>query len=239
MMHYLGERQVTALRYRVLGWILTLALLVPMQALAQSQKSEEAALREYVKENTMRLVDRLAEIREFYQEDREAFYRKMDEAVGEFIAFRRVAARVMGRYARQASAEQRDQFVKAFRRSLYDAYGGAAASVDSSDFDLDVESVEINPRNDSRATVNLKIITRTNDRYGIAYSMYRSDDGRWLVENIIVEGVNIGLAFRDRFQQEIRKRDEDVARVIEEWSMDQGDLQGLEDAVGTNGNQDS
>nr|WP_237416470.1 MULTISPECIES: ABC transporter substrate-binding protein [Halomonas] len=194
-------------------------------------QSKEEQLREYVRENSIRLVDQLNEIRELYNSDREAFYEAMDDALGEFVAFRRVAARIMGKYARQASPEERDEFVRAFRRSLYDAYGGAAVSIDSSDFELEVDSVKINPRHEDRATVNLSIITNSGERYGVAYSMYEPDDGNWQVENVIVEGINMGLAFRDRFEQEMRAAEGNVSRVIDEWSADVGDIEGLEDAV--------
>ncbi|PAU78778.1 toluene tolerance protein [Halovibrio salipaludis] len=194
-------------------------------------QSEEEKLREYVRENSIRLVDQLNEIRELYDSDREAFYEAMDYALGEFVAFRRVAARIMGKYARQASPEERDEFVRAFRRSLYDAYGGAAVSIDSTDFELEVDSVKINPRHEDRATVNLSIITNSGERYGVAYSMYEPDDGKWQVENVIVEGINMGLAFRDRFEQEMQAADGNVSTVIDEWSADVGDIEGLEDAV--------
>ena len=210
----------------LVGFIM--ALLAAPMATAQS---EEEQLREYVRENSIRLVDQLNEIRELYDSDREAFYEAMDDALGEFVAFRRVAARIMGKYARQASPEERDAFVRAFRRSLYDAYGGAAVSIDSSDFDLEVDSVEINPRHEDRATVNLSIITSSGERYGVAYSMYEPDDGNWQVENVIVEGINMGLAFRDRFEQEMQATDGNVSKVIDEWSTDVGDIEGLEDAV--------
>ncbi|WP_295717361.1 ABC transporter substrate-binding protein [uncultured Halovibrio sp.] len=210
----------------LVGFII--ALLAAPLATAQSKEEQ---LREYVRENSIRLVDQLNEIRELYNSDREAFYEAMDDALGEFVAFRRVAARIMGKYARQASPEERDEFVRAFRRSLYDAYGGAAVSIDSSDFELEVDSVKINPRHEDRATVNLSIITNSGERYGMAYSMYEPDDGNWQVENVIVEGINMGLAFRDRFEQEMRAAEGNVSRVIDEWSADVGDIKGLEDAV--------
>ena len=210
----------------LLGFIMAL-LAVP----AAAAQSEEDKLREYVRENSLRLVDQLAEIRTLYSEDREAFYQAMDDALGEFVAFRRVAARIMGKYARQASPEERDEFVRAFRHSLYDAYGGAAVNIDSSDFDMEVDSVDINPRHEDRATVNLSIITDSGERYGVAYSMYNPDGGNWQVENVIVEGINMGLAFRDRFEQQMQAKEGNVSKVIDEWSADVGNIEGLEDAV--------
>ena len=219
---------------RVSVWFLAFAmLLLPLQA-AWAVDDEEA-LKDYVKENTLKLVERLEAVRDTYADDRQKFYSEMDEALEDFVAFRRIAARVMGQYARQASSEQRDKFVKAFRHSLYDAYGGAI--VETGDFELRVDSARINPRDENRATVNLTVITGGGGRYGVSYSMYRPDDGDWQMENVIVEGINIGLAFRDRFNQEMEEHRGDLQKVIDNWSADVADIDGLEEAVEEGGDE--
>lgn len=222
---------------RTLGYtamVIWLLLMLPLQVQAQSSSesngegSEEERLKSYVEKNTLDLVEQLEAMQPGYEQDQEAFYRNMDKALEDFVAFRRIAARVMGRYARDASPEQRDEFVRQFKRSLYDAYGGAM--VETGDFSLEVLDAEINPRNDQRATVNLRVTTEGGNRYGVAYSMYLSPESDWQVENIIVEGVNIGLAFRDRFVHEMETRG-DLAEVIQNWSVGVADLNGLEESV--------
>ena len=48
--------------------------------------------------------------------------------------------------------------------------------------------------------------------------MYKTAEGKWLMENVIVEGVNIGLAFRDRFGQEMEENRGQIQAVIDGWS---------------------
>ena len=50
-----------------------------------------------------------------------------------------------------------------------------------------------------------------------AAGTYRTGDDRWMMENVIVEGVNIGLAFRDRFAQEMEENRGQVQAVIDGW----------------------
>jgi len=139
----------------------------------------------------------------------------MDEELSDFVDFRRIAARVMGRYARQTTPEQRDDFVAKFKRSMFDSYAQALVSAD--DFEIRVKEAVINPQNDGRASVQMEVISASGNRYPVTYSMYRADEGRWMMENIIVEGVNIGLAFRDRFSQEMEQRRGKVQAVIDNW----------------------
>lgn len=195
--------------------VLVTLLVVALLASAQTQANEEA-LREYVERNTEQLVKKLNEERGLYKKDPEAFYQSMDQALSDFVDFRRIAARVMGRYARQASPEQRDEFVKVFKRSLFDSY--AQALVNSDDFTIRVIEATIDPNNDGRALVNMEVETASGTTYPVTYSMYRNDQGKWLMENIIVEGVNIGLAFRDRFAQDMEKYRGNIDKVIAGWS---------------------
>jgi len=172
-------------------------------------------LRQYVDRNTQQLVEQLNAERGLYEEDPEAFYANMEEELSNFVDFRRIAARVMGRYARQASPEQRDEFVAKFKRSLFDSYAQALVSAD--DFEIRVKEAIINPNDDSRASVRMEVISASGNRYPVTYSMYQTSEGRWMMENIIVEGVNIGLAFRDRFSQEMEQRRGNVQAVIDNW----------------------
>jgi len=194
--------------------LLVIALLMTALA-APAHAGPEDDLREYVDENTQRLVDKLNAEKGLYEKDPQAFYRSMDAELKNFVDFRRIAARVMGRYARQTSPEQRDEFVEKFKRSLFDSY--AQALVSAEDFTIQVKDATINPNDDTRASVRMEVISASGNRYPVTYSMYEAEEGRWMMENVIVEGVNIGLAFRDRFSQEMEKSGGSVQAVIDGW----------------------
>lgn len=191
-----------------------LALLLALPMASRANAGEE--LKSFVEESNQRLVQQLNEEKGLYDTDPDAFYRKMDEAMTGFVDFRRIAARVMGRYARQTTPEQRDDFVERFKRSLFESYAQALVG-SASDFQINVLSATLHPSNDDRGSVALEIITDSGNRYQASYSMYRNDQGDWLMENVIVEGVNIGLAFRDRFAQEMESRRGNIDDVITNW----------------------
>ena len=194
-----------------------LTLMIAMVALMVGQfwAGPEEDLKRYVDENTQKLVQKLNAEKGLYEKDPEAFYASMDETLQEFVDFRRIAARVMGRYARQTTPEQRDAFVEKFKRSLFDSY--AQALVSAEDFEIIVKEATILPQNEDRASVEMELISASGNRYPVTYSMYRTGDDRWMMENVIVEGVNIGLAFRDRFAQEMEENRGQVQAVIDGW----------------------
>ena len=68
------------------------------------------------------------------------------------------------------------------------------------------------------SSVQMEVISASGNRYPVTYSMYKTAEGKWLMENVIVEGVNIGLAFRDRFGQEMEENRGQIQAVIDGWS---------------------
>lgn len=209
---------------QVMAQSMTRWTLVVLAMMFSVTVSADEALRQYVDENTQTLVSKLNEEKGLYDSDPEAFYHNMEDTLDDFVDFRRIAARVMGRYARQASPEQRDAFVEKFKRSLFDSY--AQALVQSQDFQIEIKEAQINPSNDERASVLMEVITAEGNRYPVTYSMYRKEGQDWMMENVIVEGINIGLAFRDRFSQEMEQNRGDVQAVIDSWT---GAVEQLED----------
>jgi len=195
-------------------WVSVVAMMMLAVTLTVPASASEA-LRQYVDENTQKLVQKLNQDRGLYATDPEAFYRGMDEALNDFVDFRRIAARVMGRYARQATPDQRDEFVAKFKRSLFDSY--AQALVETEQFTIEVKDAVVSASNDARAAVQMEVISASGNRYPVTYSMYLKEGQDWMMENVIVEGVNIGLAFRDRFSQEMEANRGDIQAVIDGW----------------------
>ena len=209
---------------RMKSGLIALAVMLFWASMPAAAQTEED-LRQYVDRNTQQLVDKLNAEKGLYEEDAEAFYASMEQELTDFVDFRRIAARVMGRYARQSTPEQRDEFVAKFKRSLFDSYAQALVSAD--DFEIKVKDATINSGNADRASVQMEVISASGSRYPVTYSMYKTNEGRWMMENVIVEGVNIGLAFRDRFTQEMEQERGEIQAVIDGWgdAIDSLDLE--------------
>ena len=176
----------------------------------------EIEVQQVVENSTQQLVEKLNKEKANYTENPERFYSEMDAALSELVDFKRIAARVMGKYARKATKEQRSRFLVSFKRSLYVAY--SKALVESGAFEITVNDAKLNPRSDKKASVNLVVTSASGNQYPVVYSMHFSKKKEWMLENVIVNGVNVGLAFRDRFNQEVREQRGDLDKVIDGWS---------------------
>lgn len=185
-------------------------------SIARADGAEDVRL--VVEKNVSEIVSTFESKKPLFETEPDTFFNEMELALSKIVDFRRIAGRVMGKYARGASKDQRDQFVKVFKASLFDTY--AKALVESGGFEIKVIKAQINPRSDDRATVDMDVTSASGSAYPVSYSMYRNKEGEWLMENVIVFGVNIGLAFRDKFETEMRSSKGSIDAVIAGWTVD-------------------
>ena len=67
--------------------------------------------------------------------------------------------------------------------------------------------------------VNQKLITSSNT-YPITYKVRNNGSSGWQIVNIVINGVNLGLTFRNQFQALASENNNDINAVISNWSAD-------------------
>ena len=58
-------------------------------------------------------------------------------------------------------------------------------------------------------------------KYPISYKLRKSKDG-WKIVNIIINGVNLGLTFRNQFQALAVSHNENISDTLRNWVSDAG-----------------
>ncbi len=205
-------------KYRAIASVILLLLLsMTISTYAKSEDQSEV-VRKIVEKSVQDLLVKFKVEKEHYSSDPDRFFANMDQSLSEIVDFRRIAARVMGKYGRTASDSQKDQFVKVFKDSLYTTY--TKTLIDSGVFEINVIKAEINSRSDEKASVYMDVISGNGTIFPVIYSMHKTGKQAWMMENVIVFGVNIGLAFRDKFELEYRKNKGNLDQVIKGWTVD-------------------
>lgn len=197
--------------------LLSLAFFGSVSA-STSEADGATDVRQVVEQNVASMLQVYETEKVHFESDPQRFYRSMDDAISNIVDFKRIAARVMGKYARLASKEQRGQFTQVFKDSLFNTY--TKTLVESGKFKINVTKAELNSRSDARASVDMDVISDSGNVYPVTYSMYKNKEGQWLMENVIVFGVNVGLAFKDKFEAQYRASKGDITAVINGWTVD-------------------
>jgi len=138
----------------------------------------------------------------------------MEVVLSPVIDFDSIAKGVMAKFYRQASARQIEDFSVAFKRSLLNTYSRALVVLRINDFEI-----QPNPsssRKPGRQKVWVKVYAN-GAAYDINYAMKKRQQG-WMVTNVTLDGINLGLAFRQQFAGAMAQNKGNMDDVIAFWN---------------------
>ncbi len=138
----------------------------------------------------------------------------MEQELGPVVDFSRIAKKVMGKYSRQASDEQLNRFTLVFKKTLVSTYSKGLEKIDLLDR-VEVSAGMLDSSGD-RAQVPTAILLKDGSVYNVVYSMFENGSG-WNIDNIVVEGVNLGLVFRNQFAHYMQQYGNRIDDVIVHW----------------------
>ena len=172
---------------------------------------------EFIDLQAQEMVSIIRNNQELYSNDPELFKDKINLVFEPMVDFRRVGASVMGKkYYLAASAAQRLQFIQSFKTSLLDTYSSTLAQWGDQKIVTIFPEESVYKRTED---VQQNLITASNI-YPITYKVRKDKNGNWLIINIIVNGVNLGLTFRNQFQALAQEHNENIDEIIKHWTSD-------------------
>lgn len=202
------------------GWIMRGALLLVVGLWSGASlaftpdKSAEESVIEGVRE-VLNVVEK-------YSEDessggRQAYLEEVDEVLEPMIGYTVIVSRVMGDTLEQASREQKIRFLEVFKRSMVRTYAGGLYNFGS--FKVNLLPSQDDKKDTVRNTrVYLEVVSPNGQRYPMVQSVYYSQAaGRWKMQNVIVNGINLGVTFQKQFEQIYRENNGDLDATIDEW----------------------
>ena len=153
----------------------------------------------------------------YAKQDPERFYKEVEALLRPLIDFKRFSRNVMGAYARKATPEQRSRFAESFKWSLVRTY--ALALTEFHEGTVSVLPPRRPPRSPDKVNVSQEIVYKGKS-YIVVYVMRRNKDQVWSVQNMIIEGVNIGLNYKTQFASAAKDPEYggDLDAVISAWS---------------------
>nr|WP_289108942.1 ABC transporter substrate-binding protein [uncultured Halomonas sp.] len=189
-------------------------LLAPLLAQAQTQSPEEM-----IRDNIESFMSQINGKEDYYANNLDELKALVNDSLDDIADFRYIGASVMGSYFRNATPEQRSRFADVFRQTLIDTYTRGLVTFDYDE--LRVLSQQRAQRHEDQASVDMEVVANNGQVYPVSYSL-RLSDGQWRVVNVIVNGINLGLTFRNQFDQAMRDNNRDYDAVIRGWAPEIG-----------------
>ena len=130
------------------------------------------------------------------------------------VDFNTIAKGVMAKFYRKASPKQVKDFRVVLKQSLLNTYSRAVLAFKINDFEI-----QSNSNSNSKAgrqKIWVKVYAN-GAAYDINYAMKKRQQG-WMVTNVTLDGINLGLAFRQQFASAMAKNKGNMDDVIAFWN---------------------
>lgn len=186
-------------------------LLICLLALAPAMAADLTA-DDFVRHNSKRVIDAIEASRGTFDEAPGPLYAAMDTILEDAIDFEAIARGVIGRHGHLAQPNHLTRFTKIFRKSLVELVSKAMVA-------LRAEAIDVSPAQSlagARSKVTMQVTTEDDAKFQLSYALVKSEHG-WRVRNIVINGVNVGLTYRNQFDALMRKHDGDISQAIAHW----------------------
>lgn len=192
--------------WKIAGSIVLLLTFSAPLSRADSPSSAE----EVVRATTAEVVRRL-ESNPGLSENPDLLYDVVRDVVLPQFDFERISRRVLGKYWKRASEEQRRQFVAEFQTLLVKTYAIALAS-------YEYEEIVYGPsrtRSEKEMSIRTEITSGSGPGIPVTYELHLTNDD-WKVYDVVVDGVSLSLTYRNDFRSLARREGLDalISRIV-------------------------
>jgi len=183
---------------------LTVLLLVTLSTFAiHAQADQQRSPDQVVRSVAGDLLADLNKNRDQYRKDPAQLHKLIDKYFLTNFDTEYAAKRVLAKHWRDATAEQRKQFVDAFYQSLINNYGDAI-------LDFTADRLNILPYrgdpSDTNATVRSEVRRNNGTMVPVNYTLHKTPDGGWKAWDVVIEGVSYVKSFQTDFASEIDQK---------------------------------
>jgi phospholipid transport system substrate-binding protein len=156
---------------------------------------------------------------EVNKEGRAAERRAVRKIAEEIFDFDDTAKRTLARHWAQRTPAEREEFVKLFSDVFEHAYLSKVELYQGERVTYLGDSVEAGV-----ATVKTRFLTKQGSQLNVDYRMQRASSGRWLVYDVLIEGVSLVENYRNQFNSVIQRSS--YQELVRKLKAIQAQLQG-------------
>lgn len=154
----------------------------------------------FVKRISDSLISRLVAERANYRKNPQVLYTIVQQNIEPYVDFDGFARGVMGQYYQRATPAQRQAFQASFRGNLLRTYANGLGAYDNQSYSI---RRGLPSRDPSKAVVSMDFKTDTGTTIPVTYQLVQAGNG-WKVRNVQLNGIDIGLTFRNQFASTVQ-----------------------------------
>ena len=161
---------------------------------------------ELVKKTAEDVIFAIKADEEIQKGNKEKIYKLAEDKILPNFDFERIARLVLGRAWRKTDDNQKKEFISEFRTLLLKTYAVALSKY--KDQEIKFKPTKFSDA-DEIVVVKSEIVQSGGQPIKVNYAL-ANNSGKWLVFDIVIEGVSLVTNYRSQFSTEIRKNGIDV-----------------------------
>jgi len=147
-------------------------------------------------------------------EKSEQLISEIEAILNPVVDFDYVSKRVMGKYYNRVDDKQQQIFSTVFKDTMVRTYAKSLTGFDIVRYEVAPEG-QPSPEADKQV-VSVNIFSAKGEQYTLVYYMLKDDSG-WKLVNVLVDGINLRLNFKNQFSDMVSRTNGNVAQVIADW----------------------
>lgn len=170
-----------------------------------------------LKNATDALLARITQEKEVLKKDPQALYNLVEQDITPLMDVDGIARRVMGQFYRQATPAQRSEFARVFKQSLIRTYAKGLTSYEGQKIVFKPYKAGTDPK---KAQVDVDVHGSNGQVYPVTFQLQLDKAEAWKVQNLILNGINLGLTFRNQFGSAVEANRGSIDKAIAGWAPD-------------------
>ena len=148
-----------------------------------------------------------------YDEKPDEFKEKLKNIWEPMVDVGLVSRLILSKAYKTATEEQILLFQTRTKKLLLDTY--ITALLEFEDYELETSR---NIKENKNKTLEVEInFFSASDSFKAKFTLYKNKEGDLKIINIIIDGINLGLTFRNQFQDNLKNENYDLDKAIETW----------------------
>jgi len=128
----------------------------------------------------------------------------LEKTISAIFDYNEMAKLSLGVHWRDRSSAERQEFIKLFKTLLENSYADKIESYNNEKISYQKETVE-----GDTAEVKSKIVTAKREEFTLDYRL-KKDGGKWMVCDVVIEGVSLVANYRSQFNRIVRSQGYDA-----------------------------
>jgi len=149
-----------------------------------------------------------------YEDEPEEFKTKLKNIWEPMVDISTVSRLILADAYKDANRDQIEVFENRTKKLLLDTY--VTTLLEFEDYDINTnEEIKVNKKT---FEVEIEFVSDTSSWTGkTKFTLYRNKLGELKIVNIIIDGINLGLTFRNQFKDILEKNEFDLDKAINQW----------------------